>query len=101
MKQSSFPAGWDEARVRRLIDHYEKQSAEAVAENDAASLCEQKKRRIMKSKTNTKSFKSETGVYSTDGAAHTEHMHLVSCLVENHPGVLARISGMFSSRGYN
>lgn len=29
------------------------------------------------------------------------HEHLVSCLVENHPGVLARISGMFSSRGYN
>ena len=49
----------------------------------------------------TKSFKSETGVYSTSNGAHSEHMHLVSCLVENHAGVLARISGMFSSRGYN
>ena len=29
------------------------------------------------------------------------HQHLVACLVENHPGVLARISGMFASRGYN
>lgn len=48
-----------------------------------------------------KSFKSETGVYSAGGGAHTEHMHLVSCLVENQAGVLARICGMFSSRGYN
>jgi acetolactate synthase-1/2/3 large subunit len=28
-------------------------------------------------------------------------MHLISCLVEDRPGVLARISGMFSSRGFN
>ncbi|HOE95647.1 MAG TPA: acetolactate synthase small subunit [Candidatus Sumerlaeota bacterium] len=27
--------------------------------------------------------------------------HLISCLVENHPGVLARISGMFSARAFN
>ena len=25
----------------------------------------------------------------------SEHMHLISCLVEDRPGVLARISGMF------
>ena len=31
----------------------------------------------------------------------TIHDHLLSVLVENHPGVLARISGMFSTRGYN
>lgn len=30
-----------------------------------------------------------------------ENEHLIACLVENHPGVLSRISGMFSSRGYN
>ncbi len=29
------------------------------------------------------------------------HEHLITVLVENHPGVLARISGMFSTRGYN
>ncbi|MGQ0645165.1 MAG: biosynthetic-type acetolactate synthase large subunit [Elusimicrobiota bacterium] len=29
------------------------------------------------------------------------HMHLIACLVEDRPGVLARISGMFSSRGFN
>lgn len=34
------------------------------------------------------------------GANH-EHEHIISCLVENHSGVLAHISGMFSSRGYN
>lgn len=30
-----------------------------------------------------------------------QHMHLISCLVEDKPGVLARISGMFSARGFN
>ena len=37
MKQSQFPPGWDEARVRRLLEHYESQSDEAaVAEDEAA-----------------------------------------------------------------
>lgn len=53
----------------------------------------------MTPKTTAKTQKSD--VYSADGGAHIVHPHLVSCLVENHPGVLARISGMFSSRGYN
>jgi hypothetical protein len=38
MKQSRFPAGWDEARVRRVLAHYEEQSGEeAVAEDEAAA----------------------------------------------------------------
>ena len=37
MTQSRYPAGWDEARVRRVLEHYESQSAdEAVAEDEAA-----------------------------------------------------------------
>ena len=37
MKDSEFPPGWDEARVRRVIAHYEGQSEEqAVAEDEAA-----------------------------------------------------------------
>ena len=37
MKQSRFPPGWDEARVRRVLEHYEAQSdEEAVAEDEAA-----------------------------------------------------------------
>lgn len=37
MKQSKFPEGWDEARVKRVLDHYESQSEdEAVAEDEAA-----------------------------------------------------------------
>jgi len=37
MKNSSFPAGWHEQRVRKVIDHYERQSEdEAVAEDEAA-----------------------------------------------------------------
>lgn len=37
MKQSRFPPGWDEARVRRVLEHYEAQSDdEAVAEDEAA-----------------------------------------------------------------
>ena len=36
MTQSKFPVGWDEARVRRVLEHYEAQSdAEAVAEDEA------------------------------------------------------------------
>jgi flavodoxin len=37
MKQPNFPQGWGEERVRRVIEHYEKQSdEEAVAEDEAA-----------------------------------------------------------------
>ena len=32
-----YPPGWDEARVRRVLEHYESQSdEEAVAEDEAA-----------------------------------------------------------------
>jgi hypothetical protein len=35
-KKNKFPKGWDEARVRRVIKHYESQSEEAAAaEHDA------------------------------------------------------------------
>ena len=38
MKQrNKFPRGWDEARVREVLDHYENQTEEeAVAEDEAA-----------------------------------------------------------------
>jgi len=37
MKQAKFPRGWDEARVREVLEHYEQQSDdEAVAEDEAA-----------------------------------------------------------------
>ena len=37
MRQSQFPPGWDEARVRKVLAHYEEQSEdEAVAEDEAA-----------------------------------------------------------------
>jgi hypothetical protein len=37
MKQSKFPAGWDEQRVRRVLADYEDQTdEEAVAEDEAA-----------------------------------------------------------------
>jgi hypothetical protein len=37
MTNSKFPAGWDEARVQRVLEHYERQSDEqAVAEDEAA-----------------------------------------------------------------
>ncbi|HEX7671250.1 MAG TPA: hypothetical protein VF395_16765 [Polyangiaceae bacterium] len=38
MTQSAFPPGWDEARVQKLLAHYEKQTEEeAVAEDEAAA----------------------------------------------------------------
>ena len=37
MSQTQFPPGWDEERVRRVLEHYESQSDEAaVAEDEAA-----------------------------------------------------------------
>jgi hypothetical protein len=37
MTQSRYPAGWNEERVRRVLEHYEAQSdEEAVAEDEAA-----------------------------------------------------------------
>ena len=37
MRASRFPPGWDEERVRRVLEHYEAQSdAEAVAEDEGA-----------------------------------------------------------------
>jgi hypothetical protein len=37
MKQPKFPEGWDAERVRRVLEHYERQSdEEAVAEDEAA-----------------------------------------------------------------
>jgi hypothetical protein len=37
MKTNKFPPGWDEERVRRVLEHYEAQSEEeAVAEDEAA-----------------------------------------------------------------
>jgi hypothetical protein len=36
-KESKFPPGWDEARVKRVISHYESQTdEEAVAEDEAS-----------------------------------------------------------------
>ena len=37
MRHSKFPPGWDEERVRRLLEHYESESdEEALAEDEAA-----------------------------------------------------------------
>lgn len=36
-KENKFPAGWDEGRVKRVLDYYENQSEdEAAAEDEAA-----------------------------------------------------------------
>ena len=35
--ETNFPPGWDAARVRRVLEHYERQTdAEAAAEDEAA-----------------------------------------------------------------
>ncbi len=37
MKEPEFPEGWNAERVRRVLEHYERQSdEEAVAEDEAA-----------------------------------------------------------------
>jgi hypothetical protein len=45
-KRSKFPDGWDDARVKRVVEHYESQTDEqAVAEDEAAA--EQKGQTLM------------------------------------------------------
>ena len=37
MKRNRFPSGWNEARVRKVLEHYEEQAEEeAVAEDEAS-----------------------------------------------------------------
>lgn len=37
MKQTKYPAGWNQRKVRRLVKHYESQTEEeAIAEDEAA-----------------------------------------------------------------
>jgi hypothetical protein len=37
MRQTRYPKGWDEERVRQVLHHYQQQSeVEAVAEDEAA-----------------------------------------------------------------
>jgi hypothetical protein len=45
-RESRFPAGWDEARVRQVLGFYEAQTdEEAVAEDEAA--CEDLRQTVM------------------------------------------------------
>ena len=37
----------------------------------------------------------------SSGGLHTGRKHIISLLVENKPGVLARIAGLFARRGFN
>jgi len=41
MKQSKFPPGWDEERVRRVLAHYEEQTEEEAVAEDEATLEDQ------------------------------------------------------------
>lgn len=36
MNHSTFPPGWDEARVKRVLEHYEQQDDEAAVAEDEA-----------------------------------------------------------------
>lgn len=38
MSKNRFPPGWDEERVRRVLDHYEEQSDEAAVAEDEDRL---------------------------------------------------------------
>lgn len=42
MKDSGFPPGWDEARVRRLLEHYESQTEEQAVAEDEESFADTK-----------------------------------------------------------
>lgn len=37
-RQNKFPPGWDDARVKRVIEHYDNQSEEEAAAEDEAAF---------------------------------------------------------------
>ena len=38
MKRNRFPAGWNEARVRKVLEHYEVQTEDETAAEDEAAF---------------------------------------------------------------
>ena len=38
MSEQKFPTGWDQARVKRLIDHYDTMSDDELTAEDEAAL---------------------------------------------------------------
>lgn len=40
-------------------------------------------------------------IYAANPYDEEEHVHTISVIVDNEPGVLARVIGLFSGRGYN
>ena len=38
MSDQKLPQGWDESRVRRVLDHYESQTDDAAAAEDQAAI---------------------------------------------------------------
>ena len=38
MSQTTFPPGWDEEKVRRVLSHYETQAEDAAVQEDEAGV---------------------------------------------------------------
>jgi hypothetical protein len=72
MKQSEFPVGLDEERVRRALAHYEQQTEEEAVAEDEAAFDAHKEAGMQKKLTRGEDLKADYELMAQDEAREAE-----------------------------